>query len=55
MVRVQLRYEEGIMFPWRVVYEGTDECVQIYGESMAYKSEWEAKSAICEEGHELVE
>lgn len=55
MVRVQLKYEPGIMFPWRVVHEGTNDCVQVYGESMAYRSDWEAKNAILEEGHELIE
>lgn len=55
MVRVNLKHDLDKIFPWRVVYEGTDECIQVYGESMAYYSEWEAKSAITQEGHELIE
>lgn len=55
MARVELKYEPGIMFPWRVVHEGTNECVQVYGESMAYKAEYEARGAILREGHELIE
>ena len=55
MVRVSLKYDPGAIFPWRVVHKGTNECVQIYGESMAYKFRREALDAISEEGHELME
>ena len=55
MVRVTLKYDPGIMFPWRVVYKGTNECVQTCGEPMAYKFRRDALNAIRKEGHELME
>lgn len=52
--KVELKYREGVMFPWRIVHAGTDECVQRGGESLAYKSEWEAHRGIDEFGLKLV-
>ncbi|MDP2753600.1 MAG: hypothetical protein Q8P40_04335, partial [Nitrospirota bacterium] len=53
---VEIKYEPGKIFPWRVVYAGTDTTVQTgeYPEAMAYYTELEAKQAIVEEGHTLV-
>lgn len=55
-VKVELKYEPRKIFPWRVVYAGTDETVQTreYPEAMAYYTEIEAKKAIAEEGLTLV-
>ena len=55
MVKVNLKYNPDLIFPWRVVYDGTDKCVQVYGESMAYYTELEARQAVHTEGHELVD
>jgi hypothetical protein len=55
MAKVNLKYNPDLIFPWRVVHDGTDECVQVYGESMAYYTESEAMRGIREEGHELVD
>lgn len=55
MVKVNLKYNPDRIFPWRVVSDGTDECVQVYGESMAYYTQSEAMRGIHEEGHELIE
>lgn len=55
MVKVNLKYNQDRIFPWRVVHDGTDECVQVYGESMAYYTESEAMRGIHEEGHELID
>ena len=55
MVKVNLKYDPDRVFPRRVVYDGTDECVQVYGESMAYYTKSEALQGINDEGHELVD
>ncbi len=53
---VEIKYEPGKMFPFRVVYAGTDETVQTreYPEAMAYYTRTEAERGIAEEGHTLV-
>ena len=55
MAKVNLKYNPDLIFPWRVVHDGTDECVEVYGESMAYYTESEAMRGIHEEGHELID
>jgi hypothetical protein len=54
-VKVDIRYTPGIIFPWKVVKHGTNECVQVYGESMAYSSYNEAVNESHREGHVVVD
>lgn len=54
MAKVNLKYNQDLIFPWRAVYDGTNECVQVYGESMAYYTESEAREGIYTEGHEIL-
>ena len=53
---VEIKHEPGKIFPWRVVYAGTDKTVQTreYPEAMAYYTEREAERGITEEGLTLV-
>ncbi len=53
---VEIKHEPGKIFPWRVVYAGTDKTVQTreYPEAMAYYTEREAELGIAEEGLTLV-
>lgn len=53
---VEIKHEPGKIFPWRVVYAGTDKTVQTrqYPEAMAYYTELEAERGITEEGLTLV-
>lgn len=53
---VEIKHEPGKIFPWRVVYAGTDKIVQTreYPEAMAYYTEREAERGIAEEGLTLM-
>lgn len=53
---VEIKHELGKIFPWRVVYAGTDKTVQTreYPEAMAYYTEREAERGITEEGLTLM-
>ena len=53
---VEIKHEPGKIFPWRVVYAGTDKTVQTreYPEAMAYYTELEAERGIAGEGLTLL-
>lgn len=53
---VEIKYEPGKIFQYRVVHAGTDQTVQTreYPEAMAYYTEREAERGIAEEGLTLV-
>jgi len=53
---VEIKHEHRKIFPWRVVYAGTDRTVQTreYPEAMAYYTELEAERGIAGEGLTLV-
>lgn len=53
---VEIKHEPGKIFPYRVVYAGTDQTVQTreYPEAMAYYTKQKAEMGITEEGLTLV-
>jgi len=52
--KVELKYDGDVYYSWRIVHEGTNECVQRGGESLAYRYKGDAMSGIREFGLELI-